>query len=316
MMSAAVRCEESVSKTAARFSRRLLELGREFDKNPTMKYLLVRPPTALARPEQMFYDKVFANRSRFLPLHYPEKTPITPEIRTVSFQKTIRELLESPKLKNIHEEEQEKSMWNVFKTMLNVITCYENMPTKGYIYDEKFTTYTSEPVRKYILNARERLANKNDKQLVRLSPVDVGMALVSHPLRFKEYWRNTVVQTYNFQNGAVSGILMNSYKRIEDILRREGGCSQAGFTIQLSDLAEIPNYDPSNEDESKQSPLTARGMAVSFRVSFYHFCCSSLTLWLLYRKNQLHLMQIHSMALLSWVMGYQISYEKENGFLS
>eukprot|EP00339_Tiarina_fusa_P020789 CAMPEP_0117084278 /NCGR_PEP_ID=MMETSP0472-20121206/59315_1 /TAXON_ID=693140 ORGANISM="Tiarina fusus, Strain LIS" /NCGR_SAMPLE_ID=MMETSP0472 /ASSEMBLY_ACC=CAM_ASM_000603 /LENGTH=45 /DNA_ID= /DNA_START= /DNA_END= /DNA_ORIENTATION= len=45
----------------------------------------------------------------------------------------MRELLESPKLKTIHEEEKELSMWNILKTLLPVVTCNEQNPSHGYL---------------------------------------------------------------------------------------------------------------------------------------------------------------------------------------
>ena len=95
-------------------------------------------------------------------------------------------------------EEIEQSMWGVLEKLLPILSCFETNPPSGYLYDEKFEKYASEPVKKYIKSARERIDNSKESPLVKLGSLESGVTLIAHPLHQSAYWRNTIVQIYNY----------------------------------------------------------------------------------------------------------------------
>ena len=88
-------------------------------------------------------------------------------------------------------------MWSILKNLLAVLSCYDNTPTGGFLYDEKVLTFASDPVREYILQARERLSRRETAPLVQLGELQKGSTLIAHPLQVDEQWRNTVVQIFS-----------------------------------------------------------------------------------------------------------------------
>merc|ERR1712137_158166 len=221
-----------------------------------MKYLLVRPNMQdeewAGRPERVFYEELFGDQSFLLPLSYPEDS-LQPQASHVSFYETTRRLLRSPALSNLHDKDKELAMWNILKTLLTVLTCYESAPPQGYLYDEKTFEYASEPVRGYMEAARRRLEQRETKPLVELSELQKGATLIAHPLQMDEQWRHTAVQVFSSKKGKhsySSAFILNYYNRTADSFIRQGGNKVEGFSLHVYDS----NLNPSSTESSSSEP--------------------------------------------------------------
>jgi len=252
---------QQTSLAAGRFARRLLEITKEFDKNKTMKYLLVRPNMQgeewTGRPERAFYEELFAEKSFLLPLSFPQDS-LQPQSAHISFYETTRKLLRSPTLQNLHDKDKELAMWNILKTLLTVLTCYESAPPKGFLYDEKTFEYASEPVRGYMEAARRRLEQKETRPLVELTELQKGATLIAHPLQMDEQWRHTAVQIFSSKKGKhsySSAFILNYYNRAADTFIRQGGGKVEGFSLHVYDS----NLNPTSAESQSESPEVPEG---------------------------------------------------------
>lgn len=85
-----------------RLTRRLYEIANDFDKNKTMKFLVLAPnPDDLRVGEKVFYDRLLGDRSHLVPLEYSDKLNICPVIKPVSFTDSLKATLHDPTLVGI-----------------------------------------------------------------------------------------------------------------------------------------------------------------------------------------------------------------------
>ena len=79
-----------------RFGRRLIEVAREFDKDPILKFLLVRPLTYEHKSEHLFYEKIFGDHRIFVnPCSFTSNDLATVEKESFLMRNVVRGTFES-----------------------------------------------------------------------------------------------------------------------------------------------------------------------------------------------------------------------------
>lgn len=88
-------------------------------------------------------------------------------------------------------------MWSILRYLLQILSTYENSPSKGYLYDDAFEKYASAPIKSYISEARNRLSKKDENPMCKLATTfDTNVALLAHPLHSYNLISNTAIYVY------------------------------------------------------------------------------------------------------------------------
>lgn len=98
----------SIANTHRVFARRLIEIGRDYEKNPHLKYLLVKPPEYSGKLEQIFAEKLFKTGNLIVPFEYNQNEKIILS-RPISILNTMKEIARSPILVGFYSKDRKIS---------------------------------------------------------------------------------------------------------------------------------------------------------------------------------------------------------------